>query len=451
MKDIREQVVIVGGGFGGLSATKGLAGSSTDVTLIDRRNFHLFQPLLYQVAMGSLSPGDIAQPLRSVFRRNENISVLKAEVVDIEPAQQKLILEDGELSYDTLVLAPGSSHHYFGHEAWSQRAPGLKTIEDALKIRRQVLLAFEEAEKEADPENRQAWLTFLVVGGGPTGVELAGALAELSQTTLVGDFRHINPAEARIILLEAVDRVLPPYPPDLSAEAAETLRGLGVEVQTKTMVTDIQDGVITVSRGEEKQTEQIKAKTILWGAGMKASPLGELLAKKLGAEQDRAGRIIVGPDLAIPGQPNLFVIGDLANFSHQTGSPLPGLAAVAMQQGDYVARLIKVRRQGQKLPPFHYTDKGTMAIIGRNAAVADIKGRHLSGFVAWLLWVLVHIRYLIGFDNKVLVLFQWAWNYFTHKRGTRLITFEEDVVPVEPSEEMEKVVAPEILEAEVRR
>ena len=281
--------------------------------------------------------------------------------------------------------------------------------------------------------------------------ELAGALAELSQTTLVGEFHHINPAEARVILLEAIDRVLPSYPPDLSAKAAETLRHLGVDVQTQTMVTDIRDGVITVSRGQEKQTTQIKAKTILWGAGMKPSPLGELLARQVGAEQDRAGRIIVGPDLAIPGQPNLFVIGDLANFSHQTGSPLPGLAAVAMQQGDYVARLLKARRRGQTLPPFHYTDKGTMAIIGRNAAVADIKGRHLSGFVAWLLWLLVHIRYLIGFDNKMLVLFQWAWNYFTHKRGNCLITFEEVAVPVENSEEMEKAVTPQVLETEVSR
>lgn len=448
--ELREQVVVIGGGFGGLTVTKGLRNAPVDVTLVDRRNFHLFQPLLYQVATGSLAASDIAHPLRSIFKGHRNIFVLKAEVVDLNPAQQKIILTDGELYYDTLVVATGSSHHYFGHEEWSQKAPGLKTVEDALNIRRRILLALENAEKEVDPGKRRAWMTFVIVGGGPTGVELAGALAELTRKTLQGNFRRINPAESRILLLEGLERVLPPYPEELSAKAAETLTRLGVEVQTQTMVTGIQDGIIQVNRGKEKQKAQIEAKTILWGAGMKASPLGNLLAQQAGVQLDRTGRVIVEPDLTLPDHPNIFVIGDLANFSHQTGSPLPGLAAVAMQQGEYVAQLIQAKFRQETLSPFYYTDKGTMAIIGRNEAVADIKSRHLSGFLAWLIWLVVHIRYLIGFDNKLLVLFQWAWSYFTHKRGALLITNEDEAALAQESNEQAAVSSP-ILEAEVRR
>ena len=384
----------------------------------------MFQPLLYQVATGGLSPGEIAHPLRSIFRNDKNISVLKAEVVDILPEQQQVIFRDGELAYDWLIVATGASHHYFGHESWAKAAPGLKTIEDALEIRRRVLLAFEAAEREPDPQKRRAWLTFIIVGGGPTGVELAGTLAELAYKTLADEFRHIDPTQARIILLEAVDRILPPYSPDLSAKAEQSLTQLGVTVQTRTMVTEIQDGIIKVKRGDNNETGQIQAQTILWGAGLKASPLSDILAKRADAELDKAGRVVVNPDLSISNYPNIFVIGDLANFSHQNGEPLPGLAAVAMQQGSYTARLINQKLQGKTLVPFHYKDKGKMSIIGRNAAVVEIRSWRLSGFVAWLMWVFVHIYYLIGFDNKVLVLFQWAWSYITSRRGTRLITNE---------------------------
>lgn len=431
----KPHVVIIGGGFGGLNAAKDLGDAAVKVTLIDKRNFHLFQPLLYQVATGGLSPGDIGYPLRSIFSRNKNISVLKAEVVDLEPEQQKVILRDGQLTYDTLIVATGASHHYFGHEEWASRAPGLKTVEDALEIRHRVLLAFEAAERERDPEARRAWLTFVIVGGGPTGVELAGTLAELAYHTMQNEFRNIDPSAARIILLEAMDRILPPYPPDLSAAAEQALRRLGVSVQTKTMVTDIQEGVLSVSRGEDKQEEQIQTRTILWGAGMKASPLGKILAGQTQVQLDRGGRVMVEPDCSLPGYPNIFVIGDLANFSHQAGEPLPGLAAVAMQQGSYVANLIKARLKGKRLPQFHYVDKGKMSIIGRNAAVVEFGKLHVSGFIAWLLWISVHIYYLIGFDNKLLVLIQWAWSYLTRNRGARLITNEASFELVKPYSE----------------
>jgi NADH dehydrogenase len=436
----------VGGGFAGLNVAKALYGASVKVTLVDKRNFHLFQPLLYQVATGGVSPGDIAHPLRAIFRSAQNISVQKAEVIDIDPAQQQLILQDGSLTYDTLVLATGSSHHYFGQPEWGQQAPGLKTIEDALEIRRRILLAFEAAEREPDPAKRRAWLTFVIVGGGPTGVELAGTLAELTYNALGNEFQNIDPAEAKIILLEAMDRVLPPYPANLSAKAEQSLMRLGVSVQTKTMVTDIRDGVITVklSHDGREEEKQIRTKTVLWGAGMKASPLGQVLAKRTGVELDKSGRVIVEPDLSLPGYPNLFVIGDLANFSHQDGEPLPGLAAVAMQQGKYVAELIKQRLAGHSLDtrePFHYRDKGQLSIIGRNAAVAEIGPLRLSGFKAWLIWVFVHIYYLIGFDNKVLVLLQWAWSYFTYNRGARLITNEQSFALVRVDEDSHSPVS----------
>jgi NADH dehydrogenase len=425
-----HHVVIIGGGFGGLYAAKALGGAPVKVTLLDKRNFHLFQPLLYQVATGGLSPGDIASPLRSVLSRQKNTTVLAAEVIDLDPAQRRVILRDGELSYDTLIVATGASHHYFGHDEWQEAAPGLKTVEDALAIRRRILLAFETAEREPDPAQRRAWLTFVIVGGGPTGVELAGALAELTHNTLKHDFRNINAAETKILLLEATERVLPPYPPELSAKAEAALTRLGVVVQTKTLVTDIQAQTVSI-RQAEGPVEQIPARTVLWAAGMKASPLGQVIASQTGAALDRAGRVIVEADLTVPGYPDILVIGDLANFVHQNGKPLPGVAQVAMQQGRYAADLIKQRLRGGALPPFRYKDVGNLAVIGRNAAVADLGSLKFAGFPAWLIWVFIHIFYLIEFDNKVLVMFQWAWNYLTRKRGARLITGDEPVPLVE--------------------
>ena len=422
-----EHVVIIGGGFGGLYAAQALGRASVQVTLIDKRNFHLFQPLLYQVATGGLSPGDIASPLRAVLKRQKNTQVLMGEVIDINPQDRLIKLQDGNtIEYDTLIVATGVSHHYFGNDQWAEKAPGLKTIEDALEMRRRILSAFEVAEKEADSDQRRAWLTFVIVGGGPTGVELAGALAELAHSTLKQDFRHIDTAETKIILLEGMDRVLPPYPPQLSAEAQAELEHLGVQVQTKTLVTNIDEDQVTIKSGD--RTEQITAKTILWAAGMKASPIGEVLAKATEAKCDRAGRVIVNPDLTVPGHTNIFVIGDLANFPHQydDGKPLPGVAPVAMQEGQYVANLIQKRLKGETLPQFHYTDYGSLAVIGRNAAVVNLGFVKFSGFLAWLTWIFVHIFFLIEFDNKIIVMVQWAWGYFTRNRGTRLITNPEE-------------------------
>jgi len=418
-----HHVVIVGGGFGGLYAAQALGKAPVKVTLIDKRNFHLFQPLLYQVATGKLSPADISSPLRGVLSRQKNTKVLMGEVMDVDPKEQKVKLQNEELSYDTLIVATGVSHHYFGNEQWSETAPGLKTVEDALEMRRRIFLAFEAAEKETDPEKRRAWLTFVLVGGGPTGVELAGSLAELAYSTLKNDFRNIDTSEAKILLLEGMDRILPPYPPELSAKAKASLERLGVTVQTNALVTNIEDNVVSIRRGE--QTEQIPAQTILWAAGMKASGMGQVLAEGTGAQLDRAGRVMVNPDLSVPEHPNIFVIGDLANFSHQNGKPLPGVAPVAMQEGLYVARLIEKRLKGDTLPAFHYKDYGSLAVIGRNSAVVDLGFIKFSGFPAWLAWIFVHILFLIEFDNKLIVMIQWGWDYFTRKRGARLITNQE--------------------------
>lgn len=420
-----HHVVIVGGGFGGLYAAQALGKAPVKVTLIDKRNFHLFQPLLYQVATGGLSAGDISSPLRAVLSDNKNTTVLMGEVADVDPKQQKVILGNEELNYDTLIVATGVSHHYFGKDEWAPKAPGLKTVEDALEMRRRIFLAFEAAEKETDPEKRRAWLTFVIVGGGPTGVELAGALAELAHNTLKQDFRNIDTSETKILLLEGMDRVLPPYPPDLSVKAQGSLERLGVTVQTSTLVTNIEDNLVTTRRGE--QLEQIPAQTILWAAGMKASGMGEVLSNATGAQLDRAGRVMVQSDLSVPAYQNIFVIGDLANFPHQyeDGKPLPGVAPVAMQEGKYVASLIQKRLKGETLPSFRYTEYGSLAVIGRNAAVVDLGFVKFSGFPAWLAWIFVHIFYLIEFDNKLLVMIQWGWNYFTRKRGARLITNQE--------------------------
>jgi NADH:ubiquinone reductase (H+-translocating) len=418
-----HHVVIIGGGFGGLYAAKALRDAPVRVTLVDRRNFHLFQPLLYQVATGGVSAGDIAYPLRSIFARDRHFSVVMSEVTDIDVPQRTVLLRDGRLTYDTLVLAPGSTHQYFGHDAWEQHAPALKTIEDALEIRRRIFLAFEAAEQESDPEKRRALMTFVIVGGGPTGVELAGTLGELAHGTLKDDFRAIDPADARIFVLEGAGRILSAFPPDLSAKAEAALTRLGVTVCTGTLVTDLDENSVTMRRGES--TENLQAHTILWTAGVKSSPLGKALAKHSGVELDRAGRVKVAADLTIPGHPELFVIGDLAHVAYQDGKPLPGLASVAIQEGRYVGEAISQRLQGKTPAGFRYVDKGNLAIIGRNAGVADFGRFHLGGFLAWLMWLFVHIYYLIGFDNKLLVLFQWGWNYVTRKRGAQLITGRE--------------------------
>jgi len=421
----RPRIVLLGGGFGGLYAAKSLRGVAAQVTLIDRRNFHLFQPLLYQVATGGLSPGEIASPLRAILKCQANTQVLNAEILDVDPARQIVHLIDSELEYDYLVVATGASHHYFGHAEWETLAPGLKSVENALDMRRRIFMAFETAERESNLENRNGWLSFVVVGGGPTGVELAGAMAELAYGTLRGEFDNFDTKDVRIHLIEGTDRLLPSYPPDLSHKAEAKLKKLGVKVHTRTMLTQLGEEEVTVKK--DGRSEKIQARTVLWAAGVEASPLGRKLAEKAGMKTDRAGRLNVEADLSLPGYPNLFVIGDLAAVE-QDGKPLPGVAPVAMQQGAYVGRTIRDRIAHRNSKPFRYHNKGNLAVIGRNAAVADLGFIHLSGFPAWLIWVFVHIRYLIEFDNKVMVLLQWAWNYFTRKRGARLIT-GEDLLP----------------------
>lgn len=415
-----HRVVIVGGGFGGLYAAKSLARTSAEVTLVDARNFHLFQPLLYQVATGGLSPGDISSPLRAVLRKARNVRVWQGEIIGVDAARREARFADGSLPYDTLIVATGVRHHYFGHDEWAPLAPGLKSVEDAIDIRSRIFAAFEAAEKENDPAKRRERMTFVVVGGGPTGVELAGALAELSRFTLSKDFRSIDTRDTRVLLVEATDRILPPYPPDLSRKAEESLRKLGVTVERNTTVSSVEDGAVTVgTRGGERR---IRASTVIWAAGVQASPLARVLAEETGAELDRAGRVVVAPDLSVPGHPEIFVIGDLARFDHQGGTPLPGTAPVAMQQGRYVANLIRSRLDGRRPRAFRYRNRGSLAVIGRNHAVADFGRVRLFGYPAWLAWVFVHIWYLIEFDNKLLVMIQWAFDYFSRKRGARLIT-----------------------------
>ncbi len=416
-----HRVVVIGGGFGGLYVAKALGRAPVAVTLIDRRNFHLFQPLLYQVATGGLSPGEIASPLRVVLKHNRNTEVLLGEVIDIDVANRRVILRDGEAAYDTLIVATGATHHYFGNDQWEAVAPGLKTIEDATEIRSRLLRAFERAEREPDPAERRAWLNFVIVGGGPTGVELAGALGEIANDTLRHDFRHIDPRESAILLVEGEPRVLPTFPPDLSAKAERQLIALGVRARTGARVTQIDANGVTVTvKGSE---ERIPTHTVLWAAGVRASRLGKVLAERAGATLDRAGRVIVQPDLTVPGHPEIFVIGDLSTFTHQTGKPLPGVAPVAMQQGRYVARLIRKRLSGEASPaPFRYFNKGNLATIGRNKAVAEFGKLHIAGFPAWFTWVFVHLMYLVEFDNRLLVFVEWVYNYFTRNRGARLIT-----------------------------
>ena len=421
-----HKVVIIGGGFGGLYAAKAFRRMPVDLTVIDQRNYHLFQPLLYQVATGALSPGEIASPIRHVLHKQRNTRVLLGEVTDLDAANRQVILKTGErVPYDTLIVASGAAHHYFGHPEWEQFAPGLKTVDDATKMRGKILMAFEEAELEHDPEKRRAWLTFVVVGAGPTGVELAGALGEIANDTLKHDFRSIDPCDARIFLIEGEDRVLPPFTPDLSHHAEKSLVKLNVQVRVKSRVTAVnENGVVVSSTGKDgnPSSESIAAKTILWAAGVHASPLGQVLHDRAGATTDKAGHVIVNPDLSLPNHPEILVIGDLASFSHQGGKPLPGVAQVAMQMGGYAAKLVRARLDGRTLPQFHYFDKGSLAAIGRASAVAQLGKVHLWGWVAWIIWLFVHIAYLIGFDNRLVVMLEWAYNYFTFNRGARLIT-----------------------------
>lgn len=422
---MQEHIVIIGGGFAGLNAARQLKDAPVTITLIDRRNHHLFQPLLYQVATGELSPADIATPLRRVLKRQKNARVLLGEVIDFDVAGRRVILRDGAVRYDRLIVAAGAGDNYFGNDAWRRWAPSLKTVEDATEIRRRVLSAFEAAERSDDPDAIRAWLTFVVIGGGPTGVELAGALAEVARDTLRNEFRHIDPSQARIILVQSGDRVLPMYRPGLSARAAASLERLGVQVLTGARATDIGPEGVRLALGE--RSEQIPARTVLWAAGVQASPLGQALARATGAEVDRAGRVVVGPDLTVPGHPEISVLGDLASFTHQTGAPLPGVAQVAIQQGRYAGRAIRQQLRGRTSAPFHYRDPGSLATIGRGAAVAEIGQLRLSGWVAWQLWAIVHLMYQVDVENRVLVLVQWLWNFVTRGRSALLIT-----EPVQP-------------------
>jgi NADH:ubiquinone reductase (H+-translocating) len=415
-----HHVVIIGGGFGGLYAARTLIKAPVRVTLVDRRNFHLFQPLLYQVATGILGPGEITAPLRHILRKQKNAAVLLGEVVDFEPAGRRVILADGAIDYDTLIVAAGMKNHYYGHDDWEKVAPGLKSIEDSAWIRQKIFFAYEVAERETDPEKRRAWLTFVIVGSGPTGVELTGMVAEIARETLKEDFRSIHPEESEILLVDAADRVLPAFPPELSEQARTTLHDLGVQVRTGVKVTAIDEQGIALEG--PAGTQRIAANTVLWAAGVAASPLGRMLADKAGAQADRLGRVMVRHDLTVPGHPEIFVIGDMAHFPGEDGNPLPGLAPVATQQGRYVAGCIGKRLRGEGPPtPFSYFDKGTMAVIGRHAAVANVGRFRFGGITAWLMWLFIHLLLLINFESRLVVLIRWAFSYFTHSRGSRVL------------------------------
>ena len=437
----RHRVVIIGGGFGGLNACRKLKRANVSVTLVDRRNFHLFQPLLYQVATGGLSPANIASPIRGILKRQRNAEVLLGEVVGLDAKNRRVLLADGEVSYDTLIVAAGTRTSYFGNDHWESVAPGLKCLEEATEIRRRILLAFETAERLTDDVARHdapaslreeiaPWLTFVVVGGGPTGVELAGAIAELARGTLRNDFRRVDTTQTRVYLVEGADRVLAVYPPELCEKAQRALERLGVTVRTSCLVTDIQPTQVTIAQRHPdgtKTEETILTHNTFWAAGVRASPLGTIIAEETGAQTDRMGRIVVGSDCTIPGHPEIFVIGDLAQFN--AGTPeepkiLPGLAPVAIQQGKYVAKVIQRRLERRPSPPFEYFDKGTMATIGRGQAVAQLGRLRMSGVIAWLAWLFVHLMYLVTFYNRLLVLFQWGWSYATRNKSARLITGE---------------------------
>jgi NADH:ubiquinone reductase (H+-translocating) len=426
----RHSVVVIGGGFGGLQAAKHLATAPVDLTLVDRRNFHLFQPLTYQVATGALSPGEVAYPLRAVFKRKRNVRVVLAEVERFDLERREVVLGPvGDLPapepllYDTLIVAGGSRYSYFGHDEWRTYAAEVKSLESALTVRSRILAAFEAAELERDPERREEWLTFAVVGAGPTGVEMAGQIAELARDTLRSDFRTADPGSGRILLVEAADRVLNAFPPSLSAKAERSLRRLGVTPVLDSTVVDVDQTGVTIEHADGA-TRRIPARTVVWAAGVTASSLAWALAELTGAEQDRVGRVTVEPDLTLPGHPEVFALGDMVRVRGRDGSAItfPGVAPVAMQQGRYTAKAVRARLQGRAAPPFRYRDKGNLATIGRAAAVADIKGFKLSGFLAWMNWLVVHLFYLVGFQNRLLVLIRWSISFATRGRGARLIT-----------------------------
>ena len=431
--------MVIGGGFAGLYAVRelGRGRELVDVTLVDRRNHHLFQPLLYQVATGALSPGEIAQPLRSIFRKQRNTRVLLGEAVRIDPEERVVVLSDGgPIPYDNLVVATGAHHSYFGHDEWAPFAPGLKTIDDATEIRRRILIAFEAAEREADPELRRAWMTFVLVGGGPTGVELAGALGEIANDTLRADFRSIRPQDARILLVEALDRILPTYPADASASARRQLERLGVDVRTGTRVVHIDARSVRVETPDG--TEEIRARTVLWAAGVLASTFGRTVAEATGADTDKNGRIRVGDDLTIPGHPEIFVLGDAAVQPWLPDRPVPGVAQGGIQPGTWAGKTILRRLRGEPIKPFRFSNRGDVAVIGRLSGVTDIPwlgpfGRQ-SGFLAWMLWLSIHIVYLIGFANRIVVSVRWAWSFLTRGRSTRLITGSPLLPPIEDPE-----------------
>ncbi|PYK30006.1 MAG: FAD-dependent oxidoreductase [Verrucomicrobia bacterium] len=408
----KPHIVIIGAGFGGLEAAKKFACEDVRVTIVDRTNYHLFQPLLYQVATAALSPADIAAPIRAVVSKCKNMEVVLAEVQSIDVNARKVIFGEGQLDYDYLILATGARHSYFGHPEWEKLAPGLKSLEDAVEVRRRILMAFEYAERNPDEAARKAAMTFVIIGGGPTGVEMAGAIAEIARYTLARDFRNIDPSQARVILIEGEPKVLASFPEDLRDSAMKQLADLGVEVRTGIHATNLTENGLQVG------DEFIPCRVKIWAAGNTASPVGH----SLGVPIDRAGRVIVNNDLTIPDHPEVQVIGDLANFSHQTGEPLPGVSPVAMQQGRHAARNVLRMIEGEKAQRFWYFDKGSMATIGRNKAVADLKLVHLSGIPAWLAWLFIHIIFLVGFRNRIAVLFQWAWAYLSFNKGARLIT-----------------------------
>ncbi|HEX4810515.1 MAG TPA: NAD(P)/FAD-dependent oxidoreductase [Bryobacteraceae bacterium] len=433
----QHRVVILGGGFGGLYAAQALKHAPVSVTVIDKRNFHLFQPLLYQVATGSLSPGEIAAPIRGVLSRQQNTQVLLGEVVDIDPEGKKLLLSDGaQVEYDSLIVATGSQSTFFGHDEWNKWAPPLKSIEDATRIRQKILLAFEIAERTHDPAERRAWLTFVIVGAGATGVELGGALGEIANHTLKSEFRSIRPEEAKIIIVDTAQRVLGNYPEDLSNKAEQFLIQLGVRTRGGLKVTCVDDNGVTV---EDKvgNREHIASKTVLWAAGVAISDFGRTLARRTGAPTEKSGKIQVAPDLTVPGYPAIFVVGDLAFATDKKGKPLPGVAQVAMQGGKYAANAIVSRLRGKRTAPFHYFDKGDLAVIGRAKAVANVFGVHLAGLPAWLVWLFIHLMYIVEFQSRILVFVQWGLQYLTYNRGARLITGTPGTGAIHDSEPVE--------------
>ncbi len=441
MAKIRPHIVIVGGGFGGLKAAESLARLPVEITMVDRKNFHTFQPLLYQVATAGISPAEIAAPIRQILHKHENVQVLLGEVLGFDVERRVAHLHGFDLTYDYLIVASGAMHAYFGHDEWEQFAPGLKTIEDALEIRRRVLLAYELAEREAAITGKHPPLNFIVVGAGPTGVELAGTLSEIARKSLAQNFRHIDPATTRVLLVEAGSSILSSYPEDLRRSAVKQLQHLGVEVRTNSPVSDVRAGEVRIGN------QTVSAQVVLWAAGVSASPLG----RELGVPIDKAGRVFVEPDLSVPGHPEVFVIGDLASMKDEHGQALPGVAPVAMQQGKCVARQIAADLAGKPRERFHYVDKGSLATIGRAAAIAQFGKVHISGFIAWLSWLFIHILFLIGFRNRILVMIQWAWSYLTFERGARLITGESRVISVPSMEYAERARASSELAGEPRQ